>query len=273
MVHILYNYRQFLSNYAESTKETYLTAVNQYLKYLRKINKKPKEVSKIDIYNYIAYMDNLSYGRIKNRLLAVKNYYLFLNRNLSEDLFQDIKLFNLNKKLPYYLFSWQIDILKNYYQDKRNYLIIFLFLNTGIRISELANIQIENINLKEKYIYLKVKGGWWRNVYLNQKCTKLLKEYIGRRKKGSLFNLKRRSIDYIVKKPMKEYGIKGSAHTLRHTFATVMYKKTHDILLVKELLGHKSITSTEIYAHLDNELIRQAVNSNPLANYEVGGRK
>ena len=273
MVYILYNYAQFLSNYADSTKETYLINVNLYLKYLKKYKRNPEEVTKVDIYNYIAHMDHLKRSTIRTSLLAVKNYYSFLNQNLSNYLFEDIKLFNLNKKLPKYLFSWQVDMLKKYYSDKRNYLIIFLFLSTGIRISELANIQIENINLKEKYIYLKVKGGYWRNVYLNNHAVKLLKEYIGNRKQGSLFGIKRRAIDYIIRKPLKEYRIKGSAHTLRHTFATHIYKQTHDILLVKELLGHKSLNSTEIYTHLDNDLVRQAVESNPLANFEVGGRK
>lgn len=273
MVHILYNYRQFLSNYAESTQKEYLINVNLFLRYLKEQKIKPEETTRIDIYNYVAYMDHLSKNTIKLRLVAVKNYYKFLNRDLSKFLFQDIKLFEFRIKMPRILFSQQIDLLKNYYQDKRNYLIIFLFLNTGIRISKLANIQIENINLKEKTIYLKVKGGFYRNIFINTKTMYLLKEYIGSRTEGNLFNLKRRQIHNIVTKPMKESDIKGSAHTLRHTFATEMYKKTRDIILVKELLGHKSIRTTELYTHLDNTIVRQAVQSNPLANFEVGGKK
>lgn len=271
MVRTLYNYEQFLSRYSKSTKETYLENVNLFLKYLKK--QKIEEVTKADIYNYIAYMDNLKRSTIRLRLTAIKNYFGFHKYNLSDFMFEDIKLFDFDKKMPRYLFSYQIDTILSYYSNERNRLIIFLFLSTGIRISELANIQIENINFKEKYIYLKVKGGYWRYVYLNENQVKKLKHYIGRRKKGSLFNLKRRQIHNIVTKPMKENNIKGSAHTLRHTFATQIYKETKDIILVKELLGHHSLNSTEIYTHLDNDFVRQAVESNPLANFEVGGKK
>ena len=272
MVEILYNYEQYLSTkYLESTKETYLCNTNLFFKYLKKQKINPEEVTKADVYNYIAYMDNLKRSTIRTRLSAVKNYCKY--QKLSDFLFEDIKLFDFNKKLPRILFSCQIGVLINYYKDTRNHLIIFLFLNTGIRISELANIQIENINFKEKYIYLKVKGGYFRKVFINETTSKKIKEYIKDRKKGSLFNLQRRQIHNIVTRPLKENNIKGSAHTLRHTFATEMYKQTHDILIVKELLGHKSIESTEIYTHLDNEVIKKAFLSNPLANFEVGGKK
>ena len=270
MVHILYNYYEYLSTkYSEATKETYLYNVNLFLKYLKENGRKAEEVTKVDIYNYISYMDNLKRSTIETRLASVKNYYKFINQNLGDFLFEDIKLFNINKKLPRYLTSCQIESVLSYYKDKRNYLILFLFLNTGIRISELVNIKIENINLKDKYIYLKTKGGYWRNVFLNDKLIELLKDYIGDRTEGNIFNLKRRQIHNIVIKPMREYEIKGSAHTLRHTYATQMYKKHKDLLLVKEALGHHSIKSTEIYTHLDNELVRQAVESNPLANFMV----
>lgn len=70
---------------------------------------------------------------------------------------------------------------------------------------------------------------------------------------------------------MKKLNIRGSVHTLRHTFATIMYKQTKDILVVKELLGHRTVISTQIYTHVANDELKQAVNSNPLANYGVGG--
>ena len=85
------------------------------------------------------------------------------------------------------------------------------------------------------------------------------------------FSYNRRQIQYFISYAMKKLNIKGSTHTLRHTFATMMYKKTQDILLVKELLGHKTIISTQVYTHITNEKLRQAFNSNPLANFGVGG--
>lgn len=271
---LFYNYKVFLSRFSSSTQENYLNNVNLYLRFLKEYKgncdrKTILNVTKADIYNYIAYMDHFSKGTKKIRLVAIKNYYSFLNQNLSDYLFQDIKLFDFNQKLPKTLSKTQIRLLLNYYKDKRNSLIIFLFLNTGIRISELTNILIENINLQEKYIKLKVKGGYFRNVYINETTKQRLSEYI-HDKNGRLFNLTRRQIHNIVTIPMKELGIKGSAHTLRHTFATEMYKETHDIRVVQELLGHKSINSTEIYTHVHNEILKEAVNSNPLANFGIG---
>lgn len=273
---LFYNYKVFLSRFSSSTQENYLNNVNLYLRFLKEYKgncdrKTILNVTKADIYNYIAYMDHLSKGTKRIRLLSIKNYYSFLNRNLSDYLFQDIKLFDFTQKLPKTLSKTQIRLLLNYYKDKRNSLIIFLFLNTGIRISELTNILIENINLQEKFIKLKVKGGYFRNVYINETTKQRLSDYI-QDKNGRLFNLTRRQIHNIVTIPMKKLGIKGSAHTLRHTYATEMYKETRDIRVVQELLGHKSIISTEIYTHVHNEILKEAVNSNPLANFGIGER-
>ena len=264
MVQILYNYSQFLSNYAESTKETYLINVNLFLNYCKQNKINYKRIKKSQIYNYLAYMNNLARNTKKCRIDSIKNFYMFVNRDLSKYLFEGIKVYGSNRKTPNFLSSAQIEGLLNYYKDKRNRLIIFLFLNTGIRISELANIRIENIHLSEKYIEIKVKGGFYRSVYINELLRKLIKEYVADKKSGLLFNLKRRQIHNIVTEPMKALGLKGSAHTLRHTFATQIYMKTKDILLVKELLGHRSIASTQIYTHLDNEIIKKTLEDNPL---------
>ena len=269
MVETLYNYEQYLSiKYLESTKETYLINVKLYLKFLKEYKGKInlhiiKHINTKDIYKYINSMKNLKKSTQKSRLYSIKNFYSFLNHDLSLFLFQDIKIYGNDKKLPRYLTSYQIERLLSYYKDKRNSLIIFLFLNTGIRISELANIEVENIHLQEKYMEIKVKGGYYRNVYINKILREKLQDYIGERK-GNLFNLKRRQIHNIVEKPMHDLGFSGSAHTLRHTFATQVYKKTKDILLVKELLGHVSIASTQIYTHLDNESIENTLENNPL---------
>lgn len=274
-MNILYEYSQFLSRYAKSTQKTYLENVRLYLKFLEEYTEKENtviqicNVDKSDIYNYVAYLDKFSRNTKENRLASVKNFYVFLNSNLSCFLFEDIKLFNTNKKLPKTLNSVQIQALLNYYSNKRNKLIIYLFLSTGIRLSELSSIEIEKINFDKKCFNVKVKGGDSRDVFLNQHCVDMIKDYIGDRKEGKLFDIKNRAIQTIVKKAMKELDIEGSAHTLRHTFATVMYKHTKDILLVSELLHHKSILSTQIYTHIENEELRKAFNANPLAHFGV----
>lgn len=275
---LLYQYKEYLSNYSSKTKEVYYTNVKLYLEYLKEIKGKVNiiqvcNVTRGDIYNYIAYMDNLSKNTKDIRLNSIKNFYSYLNKNIADFLFKDIKLYNLNKKIPVCLSWQQCDRLINYYSDKRNKLIIYLFLSTGMRLSECAEITIQNINLEEKYITCRCKGNKTRNILINEKCKNMIQNYIGDRTEGKLFNIQKRDIQYIVKKALKELGFKGSTHTLRHSAATIIYQKTKDILLVKEFLGHSSVISSQIYAHMNNEMVKEAVEKNPLANYEVGGRK
>ena len=265
---ILYKYENFLSNYSVSTKENYIESAKIYLRYLKEYKGKCDiiticNVEKADIYNYIAYLQGKSKGTIKNRIYGIKNFYGFLNRDLRRKLFEDIKVFDTQIKIPKIL-SWrEIDLLTNYYKDKRNHLIVFMFLQTGMRLSELANIKLEDIT--GNYIRVIGKGNYERNVYISDKTKEYLQAYTNEYKpKDTLFGIKKREIQYIVVQAMKKLGIKGSTHTLRHTIATKMYEQTQDILLVKEFLGHRSIASTQIYTHISNNLVKEAVNRNPL---------
>jgi site-specific recombinase XerD len=263
---LLYQYEEYLSNYSRTTKETYIENVKLYLKFLKEYKGNAEaiticNVNKGDIYNYIAYMEHLSKNAKKVRLYSIKNFYEFLGLNLNNELFEGIKLYNSNIKMPYCLTWSQTKELINYYSDKRNKLIIYMFLTTGIRLNELAEIRIENI--KNKIIKIQGKGDKERNVYINEKLSNMIHEY-SEAPEGKLFNISRSTIQYIIKSALKKLGYKGSTHTLRHTAATIMYKQTNDILLVKEFLGHKSINSTQIYTHMNNETLRRAVDSNPL---------
>ena len=265
---LLYKYENFLSNYSVSTKENYIESAKIYLRYLKEYKGKCDiiticNVEKADIYNYIAYLQGKSKGTIKNRIYGIKNFYGFLNRDLRRKLFEDIKVFDTQIKIPKIL-SWrEIDLLTNYYKDKRNHLIVFMFLQTGMRLSELANIKLEDIS--GNYIRVIGKGNYERNVYISDKTKEYLQAYTNEYKpKETLFGIKKREIQYIVVQAMKKLGIKGSTHTLRHTIATKMYEQTQDILLVKEFLGHRSIASTQIYTHISNNLVKEAVNRNPL---------
>ena len=267
---ILYNYYDYLSNYSKSTQNTYYENVKLFIRYLKETKGKTDiihicNIEQSDIYNYVAYMDNLSKNTKAIRLNSIKNFYSYLK--IRQDYFEDIKLFNLNKKMPYCLSSLQLERLFNYYSDKRNKLIIYLFISTGIRLSELANIKKEDINLKEKYIKVICKGGKERNVLINEKCKQMIIDYECKDEK--LFNIKKRQIQNIVTNALKKLNLKGSTHTLRHSSASIIYQNTKDILLVKEFLGHSTVVSTQVYAHLNNDEIKRAVESNPLANFKV----
>ena len=260
---LLYSYRNYLSTYSKTTQKVYYECVLFYCRYLKEVYGKVNpiiicNVTQSDIYNYLAYMDNVSKNTRKIRIYAIKNFYSYLK--IRQDLFEDIKLYGSNKKTPYFLSSLQCKRLIDYYKDKRNKLIIYLFLTTGIRLSELSEIRIEDI--ENSRIKIMCKGRVERWIYLNKNCSEMIQKYVGNRK-GKLFDISKVTIQYIVKKAMRDLGLNGSVHTLRHTFATMMYQETHDIRLVQELLGHKSIVSTQIYTHFDDE-IRKAVERNPL---------
>ena len=166
----------------------------------------------------------------------------------------------------------------------RDYAIITLFLNCGMRLSELVNINIKDIVFSEQKLNVIGKGNKERTIYLNNACMKAVKEYLDVRPKegikydsaDALFlserreRISNRTVQVIVKRELQKAGLdttKYSVHKLRHTAATLMYQYGNvDIRALQELLGHESISTTEIYTHVDNSQVRNAVESNPLAN-------
>lgn len=264
---MLNRYRDYLSMYSIATQRTYLECVNLYLNYLKEVYGKVNviivcNVTQADIFNYLAYMDRLSKNSKKIRIYAIKNFYSFLR--IRQDLFEDIKLYDKSRKVPHSLSSSQCKRLMNYYTDKRNRLIIYLFLTTGIRLNELAEIIVDNVDFVNKSIKIMCKGRVERVVLINERCRDMIRDYAT---EGKLFKIGKAQIRNIVENAMKKLGLKGTPHTLRHSFASIMYQETHDIRLVQELLGHKSILSTQIYTHINSEQVKNAVESNPLANY------
>ena len=163
--------------------------------------------------------------------------------------------------------------------------IITLFLNCGMRLSELVGINIKDINFSDKKLTVIGKGDKERTIYLNPACIAAINEYLKVRphdgvkynSRDALFLSKRkerisnRMVQEIVKRELAKAGLdinKYSVHKLRHTAATLMYKYGNvDIRALQELLGHASISTTEIYTHVDNEQVRNAVESNPLSDF------
>ena len=253
-----------------------------------------------NIHSFLAYLKN-EY-RSKPATLARKtasirvffNYLCNKTKKISHNPAQDLESPKLGKRLPKYLTLKQSqELLKiasldvkhgNHDNHKRNYAIITLFLNCGLRLSELININIKDIDFSNNKLNVIGKGNKERTIYLNNACVKAIKEYLIIRPKDSikitskdaLFlserreRISNRTVQYIVKEELRLAGIdqnKYSVHKLRHTAATLMYKYGNvDIRALQELLGHESISTTEIYTHVDNDQIREAVEKNPLAN-------
>ena len=172
---------------------------------------------------------------------------------------------------------------------ERDYAIITLFLNCGLRLSELVGINISNIDFNENRLTVIGKGDKERTIYLNKTCVNAIQGYLTVRPKEGVKNdskssnkalflskrkerISNRMVQEIVKRELGKAGLdmnKYSVHKLRHTAATLMYQNGVDIRALQVLLGHESISTTEIYTHVDNKQIEDAVAQNPLADEKI----
>lgn len=168
---------------------------------------------------------------------------------------------------------------KNEEYRKRDYAIITLFLNCGLRLSELSSINVNKIKNNDSLSIIG-KGNKERTIFINEACVYAIEDYLEVRPenpndKNALFISKRknrmsnRAIQHMIDKYLEKAGFDlsiYSTHKLRHTAATLMYKHGNvDIRALQEILGHESVATTQIYTHIDNDRLRQAIKSNPLS--------
>lgn len=190
------------------------------------------------------------------------------------------------KKLPKYLTLEQSVALLNAVKDpnkERDYCILTLFLNCGLRLAELVSLDINHIDFNESTMIVTGKGDKARVVYLNKACIDSIMAYLAVRPrdkvepkdKNALFlsrlnkRIGRQAVQLMVYHYLKEIGLDGqhySVHKLRHTAATLMYQHGGvDVLVLKDMLGHENLVTTEIYTHLENKQLREAAKNNPLS--------
>lgn len=251
-----------------------------------------KTIKLSDLYAYISYVsnnrDNTSHARAR-KVASLKSFFNYVTNKA--------KLINVNpaselespkivKRLPRYLnIEESKKLLSSVYGEysKRDYAIITLFLNCGMRLSELVGININNI--RNDNLTVIGKGDKERAIPLNNACKEAIRIYLIDRPKdvvkdkNALFLSERKqrinkvTVQKIVKKFITHAGLdpqRYSTHKLRHTAATLMYKYGNvDIRTLQELLGHESIATTEIYTHLDKQQLKDAVDSNPLAHFSI----
>lgn len=249
-----------------------------------------KTITLNDAYTFLSYCrsdrDNNPATRAR-KAVAIKRFFRYLSvqmKLMDDNPLQELDSPKLKKSLPKYLTLEQsLDLLgcidgKN---KERDYCIITLFLNCGLRLAELVGL---NYNCVRTDNTMKVtgKGNKERVVYLNDACVKAVNRYLAVRPvdgvidKNALFisrNMRRihpRTVENIVKKFLNKSGLGGqgfSVHKLRHTAATLMYQHGNvDILLIKEILGHENLSTTEIYTHIVDSQLKGAVDSNPLSS-------
>lgn len=255
-----------------------------------------KKIQLDDIHAFISYLATELHSKPATRARKVSSIrvffkYLSAKANLIEiNPAQNLETPKLDKRMPKYLTLEDSKRLLDVASDEdnrnneRDYAITTLFLNCGMRLSELVNINIKDIRFDECKMNVIGKGNKERTIYLNKACMKAISNYLSVRpkeginykSKDALFlserreRISNRTVQYIIKKELRKAGLdtnKYSVHKLRHTAATLMYQYGNvDIRALQELLGHASISTTEIYTHVENNQVRQAVESNPLAN-------
>ena len=230
------------------------------------------------------------------KLSTIRIFFAYLTQKtniLEINPAQNIETPKKEKRMPKYLSLEDSKKLLSVAMDEndenkeRDYAIITIFLNCGLRLSELVGINIKDIDFSEYKLNVIGKGNKERTIYLNKACVNAIQEYLKvrptvnvkndeKKSQDALFlsrrleRISRRTVQYIVNRELLKAGLdtsKYSTHKLRHTAATLMYQYGKvDIRALQELLGHESISTTEIYTHVNNEQVRNAVESNPLAN-------
>ena len=250
-----------------------------------------KKITKRDIFSYLDYVrsTDANGGKARARKLsALKGFFSYLVtqvNKLQENPTEGISLGSPKKALPKYLTAAEsIDLLKNIQSDfyERDFCMITLFLNCGMRLTELVTINMGDF--KQDTIRITGKGNKERLVYLNDACLAALDQYKKARAalpnlpadERALFVSKRtgkrltaRRVEQIVARCLQSAGLSGrgfSPHKLRHTAATLMYQGGVDMLALKEILGHESVSTTQIYTHINQERLRAAVKASPLAD-------
>ena len=250
-----------------------------------------ESVTKQDIYAYNAFLERER--KISNRskfrkISSIRSFYNYLHSKI--DIIKvnpviDIDMPKVEKTLPVYLSLEQsLKLLKTIENSKlkavykkRDYAIVTLFLNCGMRLSELAGINISHVQ-EDNTLKVIGKGNKERVIYLNQACIYAINEYLKVRPQiedDAMFlsmrqqRMSNRSIQHMIEKHMKNSGLdtnKYSVHKLRHTAATLLYEYGNaDIRSLQEILGHESVNTTEIYTHVNKKALKKMVGSNPLA--------
>ena len=254
-------------------------------------------VTLTDIYGYMTYLSRerarhpnsrhsdygLSASSRARKIATIRSFYNYLTNKahlLRENPVKDMDAPKLRKTLPKYLtLDESLNLLSSVdgKHQERDYCILTLFLNCGLRISELIGLDLTDI--QGDALRVLGKGNKVRIVYLNDACKAALERYLAVRRpisgrdQDALFlssrdqRISRSTVHALVKKHLSQAGLDSSqysSHKLRHTAATLMLQNGVDVKAVQEVLGHEHLNTTEIYTHIDNEALRVAARANPL---------
>ena len=254
-------------------------------------------ITQSEILEFLYFVTNERKNSASSRarkISSIRSYFKYMTlktNQLSHNPAEHIELPAIKKRLPKYLSLEQsIELLNNTQSGfaERDYCIILLFLSCGMRLSELAGINIKDIN--KDTLRIIGKGNKERFVYLNDACLAAIEDYLHVRNaivspasEPALFISKKtkkrmsaRRIEQVVEECLQRSGLSQmgySAHKLRHTAATLLYRSGKaDMLALKEILGHEHVSTTEIYTHISDEAIKKAAKASPLATFKKSKR-
>ena len=309
------NYNSVIKNRSDLTVVEYATDLLTFFRFLKIIRgKADKEtpfneidvkdltiadisgVSLSDAYMFLVYCkdnrDNNERTRAR-KCTTLRTFYKYLTvqkKLIDENPLQELDSPKIKKSLPKYLTLDESIALLNAVDGnykERDYCIITLFLNCGMRLSELVSLNLSDIR-SNNTIVVTGKGNKERTVYLNDACIDAINAYLpyrpvdGVKDKDALFisrqktRISPKTVQFIVKSTLEKAGLGGrelSTHKLRHTAATLMYQHGDvDVLAIKEILGHESLSTTQIYTHIMDEQLKNAAASNPLSGIKAPKR-
>lgn len=276
-INVINDFISYISkkNYSVNTYTSYINDLYYFYIFIK------KDLTKVTFEDIKDYLEHLNLKKektssIRRKISSLKSFYKFLYKNnyINKKDYPLTKIAypKMEKKLPKFIYyNDLLEIINESSKDKdgvRDRLIIEMLYATGVRVSELINIKINDIDFNNRRIIVLGKGNKERIVYYGEYAEEVLKEYMKtheRRNHNYLFvnskggKLTDRGVRYIIDNIMSKLSVKThvTPHVLRHTFATDMLNNGCDIKVVQELLGHSSLKATEIYTHVTNEHLKK----------------
>ena len=293
---LIKEYEMYLTIEAKLSKNTcvsYINDITQYCDYIKKYRKKtdPEDIDIEDIRSYLASLkrNHITPSSQSRKLSAMKSFhkFLMLEKYVSKNVAKLIQNPKQEKKLPTVLSIEEVENLLNVLTEDtplelRNKTMIELAYSSGLRVSELINLKISNLHLQNGFIEILGKGNKERIVPVGEEAIDLINKYletarllfVNNKSKDYVFlsrrgtNMSRQMFFGIIKEKAKLAGITKeiSPHKLRHSFASHLLERGIDLRLIQELLGHESISTTEIYTHINNTKLKNVyLNAHPRA--------
>ena len=275
------DYLTYELNYSDKTIIIYEENIIHFFQYLQTKKINYLKLNKDIIREFLKYLDQEKYSSasISQTLSSLRTYYKYLLKEnvITYNPFKTIRNPKLPKRLPNFLSNLQVEDLVSIYDysnsaNIRNHLIIELLYSTGIRVSELVNLKISDINFSDNSIRILGKGNKERIVLFGEYAKEALNIYLKEARNDFIKRVQNdylllncfgnklttRSIQNIVKDCTHKLALKNNVtpHTIRHTFATDLLNNGADIKSVQELLGHSSLSTTQVYTHLTNDRLK-----------------